>query len=185
MELSKSEAYNEGERCEKYENAKTKDLSAEELLGKGHVKPEDHPAFEEMWANPELEKVTIDKKSLVDSSPVATSFMKDHPDFFVSRIPGTYGQNAEYLVLPSENVFQSVNGKTYTAFFEKSGKPLVLDRKGNIQKMEQRKSGKELKQHYDEVKRKMKVAKQKQEKTMSEQLGKTMEKIPANPLKVK
>lgn len=169
----------------KYENAKTKDLSAEELLGKGHVKPEDHPAFEEMWANPELEKVTIDKKSLVDSSPVATSFMKDHPDFFVSRIPGTYGQNAEYLVLPSENVFQSVNGKTYTAFFEKSGKPLVLDRKGNIQKMEQRKSGQEMKQHYDEVKRKMNVAKQKQEKTMSEQLGKTMEKIPANPLKVK
>lgn len=61
----------------------------------------------------------------------------------------------------------------------------VLDRKGNIQKMEQRKSGKELKQHYDEVKRKMKAAKQRQEKTMSEQFGKTMEKIPANPLKAK
>lgn len=169
----------------KYENPKTKSLSAEELLGKGHVKPEDHPVFEEMWKDQSLEKVTIDKKSLVDSSPVATSFMEEHPDFFVSRIPGTYGQNAEYLVLPAENVFQSVNGKTYTAFFEKSGKPLVLDEKGNIQKIEQRKSGKELKQHYDEVKRKMKVAKQKQEKTMSEQLGKAIEKIPANPLKVK
>lgn len=172
----------------KYENSKTKQksLSAEEkLLGIGHVKPEDHSAFEEMWKDQSLEKVTIDKKSLVDSSPVATSFMEEHPDFFVSRIPGTYGQNAEYLVLPSENVFQSVNGKTYTAFFEKNGKPLVLDRKGNIQKMEQRKSGKELKQHYDEVKRKMKAAKQRQEKTMSEQFGKTMEKIPANPLKAK
>ena len=172
----------------KYEKEKTKPKSfsvEEKLLSEGGVKLEDHPAFEEMWKDQSLEKVTIDKKSLVASSPVATSFMKDHPDFFVSRIPGTYGQNAEYLVLPSENVFQSVNGKTYTAFFEKSGKPLVLDRKGNIQKMEQRKSGKELKQHYDEVKRKMKVAKQKQEKTMSEQLGKTMEKIPANPLKVK
>lgn len=172
----------------KYENLKTKPKSfsvEEKLLSEGGVKLEDHPAFEEMWKDQSLEKVTIDKKSLVDSSPVATSFMKDHPDFFVSRIPGTYGKSAEYLVLPSENVFQSVNGKTYTAFFEKSGKPLVLDRKGNIQKMEQRKSGQEMKQHYDEVKRKMNVAKQKQEKTMSEQLGKAMEKIPANPLKVK
>lgn len=170
----------------KYENSKTKSLSVEEkLLSKGSVKPEDHPDFEEMWKNPELEKVTIDKKSLVDSSPVATSFMEKHPDFFVSRIPGTYGKNAEYLVLPSENVFQNVNGKTYTAFFEKSGKPLVLNQKGNIQKIEQRKSGKELKQHYDEVKRKMKAAKQKQEKTMSEQLGLAIEKIPSNPMKAK
>ena len=170
----------------KYENSKTKSLSVEEkLLSKGSVKPEDHPDFEEMWKNPELEKVTIDKKSLVDSSPVATSFMEKHPDFFVSRIPGTYGKNAEYLVLPSENVFQNVNGKTYTAFFEKSGKPLVLNQKGNIQKIEQRKSGKELKQHYDEVKRKMKAAKQKQEKTMSEQLGQAIEKIPSNPMKAK
>lgn len=172
----------------KYEKAKVtpKSLSAEEkLLSKGSVKPEEHPAFEEMWKDQSMERVTIDKKSLVDSSPVATSFMKKYPDFFVSRIPGTYGQNAEYLVLPGENVFESVNGKTYTAFLQKDGKPLVLDQKGNIKKIEQRKSGTEIKKYYDDVKQKMKVAKQKQEKTMSEQLGQALEKILANPLKAK
>lgn len=172
----------------KYEAPKAKQKSSaaeQKLQGKGSVKLEDNPGFEAMWKDPTMEKITIDKRSLVDSSPVATSFMEEHPDFFVSRIPGTYDKNAEYLVLPAENVFQSANGKIYTAFLEKEGKPLVLDQKGNIRKIEQRKSGKELKQHYDDVKRKMKTAKQKQEKTMAEQLGKTMEKIPANPLKAK
>ena len=61
----------------------------------------------------------------------------------------------------------------------------MLDQKGNIKKIEQRKSGNEIKKYYDDVKQKMKVAKQKQEKTMSEQLGQALEKIPANPLKAK
>jgi len=52
----------------------------------------------------------------------------DKKGLFISRIPGTYGENKKYLLIPKEYVFLSDDQKTYTAFLEKNIKPLVVDR---------------------------------------------------------
>lgn len=47
---------------------------------------------------------------------------------FASRIPGTYGENVQYLLIPKERVFLSSDKKTYTAFIEKNEQPVILNK---------------------------------------------------------
>lgn len=78
--------------------------------------------------NKNYEKISINKETLVDN--MHADVLKK--GYFTSRVPGTYGDKQETLLIPSKQVFITDDGQTYIAFLLKSGKTLVADRQGNI-----------------------------------------------------
>lgn len=96
------------------------------------------------------EKITINGESLtrgLESNKKNQEMMKN--GYFLSRIPGTYGENKKTLILPMEQVFSTDQGKTYLAFLPKNNTSMVADCHGNItnQKFS------EIYQNYDSVQR--------------------------------
>lgn len=81
-------------------------------------------------------KITINKESLVDdvAQTEATKGFEER-GYFVSRIPGTFGEKEEILVLPNENVFTTDNEKTYVAFLDKRERYYHFDGQQNLSKV--------------------------------------------------
>lgn len=77
------------------------------------------------------EKITIDKKLAGDCASAKAREMQRN-GYFVSRVPYTWGENELTLILPSERVFKTNEGKTYIAFLPKNGSTLIADKEGNI-----------------------------------------------------
>ena len=55
--------------------------------------------------------------------------------WFASRIPGTYGENQQTLLVPMGRVFEADDGKTYVAFIKKSMGGFIADSKGNVNRV--------------------------------------------------
>ena len=155
---------------------------------------EEEKGYEFYEGNKLYQKITIDKATLVESlkkDNVVESQMIDidRKGFFMSRIPGTYGKDMQYLLIPKECVFLSEDGKTYTAFLSKISKPLVYD--GNLEKVhvEDRLNTNELfRKHYDLSEKEQKATERAQEK-VEKAAGKTLQKksvkAPTSPIKSK
>lgn len=79
------------------------------------------------------EKITINEETLVDNMLVSGKAAEMRKNgYFISRVPGTYGDNQETLILPVDQVFQTDAGKTYVAFLPKNRNTLVADISGKI-----------------------------------------------------
>lgn len=79
------------------------------------------------------EKITINEETLVNNMLISGKAAKMRKNgYFISRVPGTYGEQQQILVLPKEQVFRTDEGKTYVAFLPKNGKTLIADSKGNV-----------------------------------------------------
>lgn len=102
-------------------------------------------------SNPEYEKITINKETLVDNmvqSRTEASQMLGK-GYFISRIPGTYGKNQETLILPAECVFKTDGEKTFIAFIPKSWTTKVATPDGHVEE----RSFDKVYEPYDQVKR--------------------------------
>lgn len=95
--------------------------------------------------------ISINKETLVDSlskdSYVVQSAEKH--DIFVSRIPGTHGENRELLAIPKNQVFLTDDGKTYVAFLHREKSNIVYGANDKLV----RKTGEEICKLYDKVTR--------------------------------
>ena len=74
---------------------------------------------------------------------------------FASRIPGTWGDGEQTLVLPTEQVFRTDDGKTYIGFVERKEEQLILNADGSMVPSEKRSTGERLyAERYEPVSRK-------------------------------
>ena len=94
---------------------------------------DDEKTYEDFEGDRMYQKFTINSATLVE--PLQEDiFLKnrttywDEKGLFGSRIPKTYGENVQYLLIPKERVFLSNDKKTYTAFIEKNEQPIILDK---------------------------------------------------------
>lgn len=155
---------------------------------------EEEKGYEFYEGNKLYQKITIDKATLVESlkkdDAVESQMIDtDKKGFFMSRIPGTYGKDVQYLLIPKECVFLSEDRKTYTAFLSKISKPMVFD--GNLETVhvEDRLNTNELfRKHYDLSEKEQKAterAQRKVKKATGKTLPKKSVKAPAPPMKSK
>lgn len=79
------------------------------------------------------EKISINKETLVDNMQVSgKSHEMQKNGYFISRIPGTYGDNQKTLLIPCNQVFVADDGKTFIAFLAKNQKTQVMDNAGRL-----------------------------------------------------
>ncbi len=80
------------------------------------------------------EKITINNESLVENMIISEAAAKmQQSGYFISRVPGTYKDNQQTLILPADHVFTTDEGATYIGFLPKNGTTMIADEKGNIQ----------------------------------------------------
>ena len=169
---------------EKYEGRAPGEIEYQVSKVEGKMKSFSDIEFENLQKAGEYYQVTINKEALVENSLMANNPEWEQKGLFASRIPGTYGETEETIVLPLENVFTTDDGRTYIAFLPKEKKPLVVGKDGMPVSMLKRKTGEELyRKHYDKVERAFRSKEQLQEP--AKVAGQFLEKIPATPLKAK
>lgn len=136
---------------QKYQEANAEfEAQSEEVPWSAKMQKENSEEYVRFLKDKNYEKITINKETLVgnmDISAKAAEMQKN--GYFISRIPGTYGEEQKTLVLPVEQVFQTDEGKTYLAFLPKNRTTMVVDTSGNIRDC----SFKEVYAPYDKVKR--------------------------------
>lgn len=143
--------------------------------------------YDLLHKDPKYEEITINHDSLVERSVIAKNMDKEN-GFFASRIPGTWGETEQTLILSKENVFLTDGGKTYIGFMHKEKRPMVLDAAGKPVSVVNRLTGAELKAEYSKVERRF-GQKQNLNATAEKHVEKVSkvlaEKSPTNPMKVR
>lgn len=97
------------------------------------MQKENSEEYVQLLQNQNYEKISINKETLVNDmlkSSKAEEMKRN--GYFISRIPGTYGEKQQTLILPIDKVFTTDSGKTYIAFLPKNAKSMVADNTGNI-----------------------------------------------------
>ena len=82
---------------------------------------ENSAEFVRLMQDDNFHKITINKETLVvnhKGNAVTERFEREF-GYFTSRIPGTYGNREQTLVIPTDNVFVADDGKTFLAFIDK------------------------------------------------------------------
>ena len=133
-------------------NAEFEAKSTEVPWQTGGMQKENSEEFVRLMQDNTYEKITINKETLVKdlkASEKAKEMQKN--GYFISRVPGTYGDREMTLILPENQVFRTDNDKTYIAFLPRNQSILMADRNGNVHKC----SFEEGYIPYDVVKRRM------------------------------
>lgn len=125
------------------------------------------------------EKVTINKKTLVDSMTKKQAAEEmEQKGYFASRVPGTWGKTQEIMLLPNDRVFRADDGKTYVGFIKKNEQTIFVGPDNKIQKRDYSKAiG-----AYDDVKRNLnhvKAIQQTQQTTQTTKIQKTPQMKPS------
>ncbi|MCP1111589.1 hypothetical protein [Ohessyouella blattaphilus] len=140
--------------------------------------------FLEYYNNPEYVALSINRETLVEKSSYAGGDTVNSQGFFASRVPGTWGESEQTLILPAEQVFVTDEGHTYLAYLHKEQKPIIMDAKGELVTVEQRPTGGELfATHYQQVD--SLVAKKSMDSLTTKVAKDVGERIPANPIKAR
>lgn len=146
----------------KYREA-NKEFQKEEAQQKTPViiKRDDCDEFVRLKRDNNYEMVTINKDSLVDNMHFTSVSKKmREKGYFVSRVPGTYGDDEKHLILPAQNVFVADEGRTYVGFIPKNKPTMVAERSGNIKDT----SFEKIYEPYESVTRNMAYVKNLQQK---------------------
>ena len=116
------------QQVQKEYEAQSKKLPWEQGMDK-----ENSESYVKLLQDDNYEKVTINKEKLVDGLKVSDKTQEmSRNGYFISRMPGTYGEKQQTLILPKEQVFTTDQEKTFVAFLPKNRPILVADAKGNI-----------------------------------------------------
>ena len=102
-----------------------KDVAVDSGFGK-----ENSEEYVKLMGDNNYSSIAIDKGSLTVTVPEGLAQEMDKKGYFVSRIPGTYGEHQEHLILPKNRVFEVNDGRTYLAFLHKSEKQVVVGMSG-------------------------------------------------------
>lgn len=122
------------------------------VLGKNtEVRSRDYELYKSMKENPEFQEISINKESLVENSKYGTDKTMLEHGVFVSRVPGTYGENELSLIVPNDNVFLAEGEETYRVFLPKRDKPILCDSKREILPEKLRPLGAEFAKRYETV----------------------------------
>lgn len=114
---------------------------------------ENSEEFVRLSKDSNYEKITINHETLIKNmEPSDRAREMQQKGYFISRIPYTFKEHEETLILPVEHVFQTDDGKTYVAFLPKNGKTMVADKSGNIEQRDFEETFKP----YDDVTRNLK-----------------------------
>lgn len=146
----------------KYREA-NKEFQKEEAQQKTPViiKRDDCDEFVRLKRDNNYEMVTINKESLVDNMHFTSVSKKmREKGYFVSRVPGTYGDDEKHLILPAQNVFVDDEGRTYVGFIPKNKPTMVAECSGNIKDT----SFEKIYEPYESVTRNMAYVKNLQQK---------------------
>ena len=128
----------------KYEGQESGELEQKVLQQEQAIHSISHAQYQELHNHPDFIEITINRESLVQESQLARSWDMEQRGMFASRIPGTWGEGEQTLVLPTEQVFQTDDGKTYIGFLERKEKQLILNADGSMVPSEKRSTGEEL-----------------------------------------
>lgn len=120
------------------------EAQSEEVPWSAKMQKENSEEYVRYLQDKNYEKITINSWSL-DGRQTTDGY-------FMSRVPGTWGENKLTLILPVEQVFRTDEGKTYVAFLPKNKNTLIADTNGNIKEY----SFGAVYGPYDEVKRNLK-----------------------------
>lgn len=135
--------------------------------------------FVKLMQDSNYEKITINIDSLKENhegNAITERFEKEF-GCFSSRIPGTYGDKEQTLVIPNENVFATDDDKTVIAFLDKRKDYHIITQKGDISKL----NAIEIAKKYDIVERGFsKVSAYTKAKEISQNLTKVP--IPTSPI---
>lgn len=166
---------------QKYEREEgTFEKDVKESLG-NEIRSEDENAYWQYESDMSYQKFTINKETLVDQMPNNYRDAWEERGFFASRVPGTFGDQVQYLLVEKDQVFRSLDGKTYTAFFRKGTKPVMMDYAGNLISREKRPVTEKLfDAHYDLSKKEQNLT----EQFRNHAMGKSV-KAPSNPIKIR
>lgn len=94
---------------------------------------ENSEEFVKYLQNQNYEKISINKESLVDNMQLSgKAYEMQKNGYFISRIPGTYGERQQLLLIPRNQVFIADDGKTFVAFLAKNQKARMLDHTGKL-----------------------------------------------------
>ncbi len=138
---------------QKYQAANAEfETQSEKVPWAAALDKENSEAYVKLLNDSNYERISINKETLVDNMEMSAKadVMRKH-GYFISRIPGTYGETQQTLILPSSQVFKGDEGKTYIAFLPKNGQTMVADSSGTIRQCD----FKTAYQPYDEVTRNM------------------------------
>ncbi|MCP1101999.1 hypothetical protein M2454_000794 [Aequitasia blattaphilus] len=113
--------------------------------------------YENLKNNINYVEISINHKTLVEESSFGGFKETQAGSLFASRIPGTWGDSEQTLVVDADNVFLADDGITYVTFLERDKAPIVLDQDGKPIASKLRESGQSIfNNHYDIVNRKFK-----------------------------
>ena len=153
------------------------------------IKSDESTIYEAFENDLRYQKFTINAETLV--TPVCETVLGKREQkammdngYFLSRVPGTYGKNVNYLLVPNSQVFCSKDQKTYTAFLKKDQKPILFDGKFQIVHYAERKSTEELFRTSYDLSQREKELTQSIQRHVPEQIKKSM-KAPSVPVKVR
>lgn len=143
---------------QKYQEANAEfEAQSKEVPWTAALQKENSEEYVRLLQDKNYEKITINKETLVDSmvEPAKAEEMRRN-GYFISRVPGTYEEKQQTLILPAEQVFSTDDGKTYLAFLPKNQKSMVADNAGNIAQ----KNFDDIYSSYDMVNRNLKKVEQ-------------------------
>lgn len=103
---------------------------------KASLASDSSPEYVRLLNDEQHVKITINEESLVNhrkKNDVSKKFEEE--GYFVSRIPYTYGEKQQELVLPRENVFKTDEGKTVIAFLNKTKSYHTISSDGVIENL--------------------------------------------------
>lgn len=112
--------------CEKYENAHIDNLKEKEnLVNNMDTKIRSSEVYDckKFIDNKNYTHIFIAESLIQDKSDTIMKKFHDPSSrnkMFVSRVPGTFGKNAEYLFIPKNQVFKEPGTKRYIAFIDKN-----------------------------------------------------------------
>ena len=107
-------------------------------------------------ADEQYVEISIDRSTLIDNSRYAADAELKEKGLFVCRIPGTYAEHEQTLVIPENRVFSLNGDRTYRAFLKKDEKPFVIGPEGS--KLNKEQSGMDLKNKYfDSIEKKQEI----------------------------
>lgn len=112
--------------CDKYENAHIDNLKEKEnLINNMDTKIRSSEVYDckKFIDNKNYTHIFIAESLIQDKSDTIMKKFNDPSSrnkMFVSRVPGTFGKNAEYLFIPKNQVFKEPGTKRYIAFIDKN-----------------------------------------------------------------
>lgn len=133
------------------------EAQSKEVPWAASMQKENSEEYVRLLKNQNYEKITINEETLVNNMEKSTKAEEmERNGYFISRVPGTYKENQQTLILPKDKVFTTDNEKTYVAFLPKNQKSMIVDNTGNVCQ----KDFQEIYQPYAKVERSMRKVEQ-------------------------